>query len=333
MAVKGIKGNTDRIRLEEHIPLDTPLRVLLDVSSICNFHCSYCVHGNGEAAKIIRQEIMPASLAKKCIDDLAAFPRKLKMLSFFDLGEPLLNKNLLDLVRYASERSVAEQLEITTNGSLLTHELSECLISAGVTLINISVYGLDSDDYLTFCKVPLNFDRFVQEISYLYCISGNAKIVIKICETTLETRERTNRFYQIFGPICDKICIEHPVPIWYDIDCNVEGDGKDIYGNQITKKQICPLPFYTMCVHVDGTVVPCCADWKGYLSIGDANTESLKSIWNNEIFQRLRKNLLKDGNMKTHPCKRCNFHECVVMDNIDPYRVQLLERLEYIDDL
>ena len=139
MAVKGIKGNTDRLRLEEHIPLDTPLRVFIDVSSFCNFHCSFCPHGNGEAAKVMPQAIMPVDLAFKCIDDLKSFPQKIKMLSFFCFGEPLLHKNISDFIQYASNQKVAEQLEITTNASLLTPALSDKLVSAGLTLINISL--------------------------------------------------------------------------------------------------------------------------------------------------------------------------------------------------
>jgi sulfatase maturation enzyme AslB (radical SAM superfamily) len=65
MAERGIKGNTNRIRLEEHIPLDTPLHVFLDASSVCNFRCSFCPHGNGEAAKVMPQTVMPVELAKK----------------------------------------------------------------------------------------------------------------------------------------------------------------------------------------------------------------------------------------------------------------------------
>ncbi len=328
MAVKGIKGNTDRLRLEEHIPLDTPLRVFIDVSSFCNFHCSFCPHGNGEAAKVMPQAIMPVDLAFKCIDDLKSFPQKIKMLSFFCFGEPLLHKNISDFIQYASNQKVAEQLEITTNASLLTPALSDKLVSAGLTLINISLYGITSSDYQSFCNVTIDYDLLVQNIKYLHSVAENTKIIVKICDTALENPAKKELFYRIFEPICDKICLELPVPFWYDLDNNIEDKGIDIYGNPVTRKAICPVPFYTMCINANGIVTPCCSDWKNRLQMGDSKKQSLVSIWRGQKYKDFCIGLLKGGNAAMYPCKYCHFHEFVAMDNIDPYREQLLKKLE-----
>lgn len=328
MAVKGIKGSTDRLRLEEHIPLDTPLRVFIDVCNLCNFHCAFCPHGNGEAMKIMPQAIMDVETAKKCVDDLKGFPRKIKMLSFFCFGEPLLQKQLADIIQYAAKQNVAEQLEITTNASLLTPDVSEQLVGSGLTLINISLYGVEAADYRSFCNVSLDFEGFVQNIRYLYSIAQNTKITVKICETIFDSPEKREKFHRIFEPICDKICVEYAVPFWYDLDNNVEDRGIDIYGNPVTRKAICPVPFYTMCINTNGIVTPCCSDWKNRLQMGDSKKQSLASIWRGQKYKDFCIDLLKHGNAAIYPCKYCHFHEFVAMDNIDPYREQLLGKLE-----
>lgn len=333
MAVKGIKGNTDRIKLEEHIPLDTPLRVFIDVCNFCNFHCSFCPHGNGEAMKVMPQAIMPIELAKKCIDDLKKFPRKIKMLSFFCFGEPLLQKNLVDMIQYASKQDVAEQLEITTNASLLTRDLSNRLVSSGLTLINISLYGADETDYQSFCNASIDFEKLIQNIKYLHSVSHNTKIVVKVCETVFDVPGKREAFYQKIEPICDKICVEYPVPFWYELNHNIEDNGIDIYGNPATRKAVCPVPFYTMCINANGVVTPCCSDWKNRLQMGDSKTQALASIWKGQKYRELYTELLKNGNSGIHPCRYCHFHEFVAMDNIDPYRIELLNRLENIDDI
>jgi len=54
VAIYQQKGNTNRKRLEELIPLSTPFRVLIDTATVCNFRCKFCprsevlkLHGGG----------------------------------------------------------------------------------------------------------------------------------------------------------------------------------------------------------------------------------------------------------------------------------------------
>jgi MoaA/NifB/PqqE/SkfB family radical SAM enzyme len=129
MAKNKIRASTDRINLGENIPLATPVRVNIGVSTLCNFHCFFCYH-NKETWKG-DGKIMSLEVAQRCIDDLKEFPQKVKMLSFFSHGEPLLNKNLPDIVSYAKRSEVAECLEITTNGALLTRDLTDQLFNGG----------------------------------------------------------------------------------------------------------------------------------------------------------------------------------------------------------
>jgi MoaA/NifB/PqqE/SkfB family radical SAM enzyme len=42
MAIHKIRAETDRINLGESIPLETPMRVNIGVSTLCNFHCKFC---------------------------------------------------------------------------------------------------------------------------------------------------------------------------------------------------------------------------------------------------------------------------------------------------
>ncbi len=328
MAEKGIKGNTDRIKLEEHIPLDTPLHVFLDASSVCNFHCSFCPHGNGEAAKVMPQTIMPVELAKKCIDDMTEFPQKIKRISFFDHGEPLVNSNLEEIISYAKNKNISDYLCITTNASLLTYERAEKIINAGLNRIDISIYGLSNKTYREFSHNQMDFEKLVKQISDCYDLMKSGEIVIKITDAALENQEDYEKFYNIFSPICDKICIEHAVPFWYDLDLKIDYDEKDIYGNPVVYKEICPVPFYALSIQANGLITPCCSDWKNILVLGDANKESIFSVWNGMNHKELCKTLLKNGNKSVEPCNRCRFHELVAMDNIDEYRDVLLKRME-----
>ena len=68
---------------------------------------------------------MKFDLYKKCIDELALFGDQLKVLRFVGMGEPLLHKNIAEMVAYAVSRNVALRVELLTNGSLLTRQMSD----------------------------------------------------------------------------------------------------------------------------------------------------------------------------------------------------------------
>jgi MoaA/NifB/PqqE/SkfB family radical SAM enzyme len=333
MAERGIKGNTNRIRLEEHIPLDTPLHVFLDASSVCNFRCSFCPHGNGEAAKVMPQTVMPVELAKKCIDDLTEFPNRIKRISFSAVGEPLVNQSLPEIVGYAKSKDVADCLNITTNASLLTHDMAERLTDAGLNHIDISVYGLNEAAYQQFSHKQLSFETLVRQVRDCHDLMKTGETVVKITDAVFHTKAERDKFYAIFSPICDKICVEHAVPFWYDLNSATEYDGKNIYGEPVCHKEVCPVPFFSLAIHANGIATSCCIDWKNKGVLGDARKESVLSIWNGLKHKNVCKALLKYGTKGISPCDHCRYHELVAMDNIDPYRTELLKRLEGEDAL
>lgn len=83
--------------------------------------------------------------------------RKSEKLRLFKVGEPLLNKNVCEMIHYAKSADVAEKIEITTNGSMLNPELNQKLIDAGLDILNISVNGINEAQYKksVITKCPL----------------------------------------------------------------------------------------------------------------------------------------------------------------------------------
>jgi sulfatase maturation enzyme AslB (radical SAM superfamily) len=215
-AVYKSKANLERQPLQDLIPMDTPMRVTIETALACNFHCFFCFH-NKETAKNNFEslnQIMPFELAKKCIDDLKLFPRKIKLLSFFLFGEPLLNKSLPEMIHYAKFCHVAELINITTNASLLTHDTSDKLIAAGLDRIYISIYGLSSVQYQKISSVNLDFKKLLDNIYYFFTHKKNCKVHIKICDVAFEKENDESFFYETFSDMCDEISVEHIAPLF-----------------------------------------------------------------------------------------------------------------------
>ena len=70
-------------RLEDIIPLQTPISAHVDVSSVCNFKCSFCFQADTKGMKDVglKRGFMAEDMFKKIIDDLGDFPEKIKKIN------------------------------------------------------------------------------------------------------------------------------------------------------------------------------------------------------------------------------------------------------------
>ncbi len=320
-----------RTNLEEVIPLSTPFVLFVDPASACNFRCKFCPNGD---AKLIRetgrwQGNMDFNLYKKIINDLKEFNEPLKVLRLYKDGEPFLNKNFGDMVRYAKECGVAQSIDTTTNGSLLDPETVKPALDAGLDRINISLDGLSDEQFLEFAGVKVDFEKFVNNIRKLYEMKGNCEILIKIAGDFLSDEDKA-KFYRIFGDYADRIFIENVAPCWPEFDvANRLGVSMDkgIYDQPVGEVMTCPYIFYSLSVNSDGTVSLCFLDWARKLIVGDLRTESLKKIWNGDRLFRYQVEHL-EGKRKNDPvCGVCGQLTHCLPDNIDPYASKLLKKL------
>ena len=148
-----------RIKLVDAIPLPAPLIVQIFDIYACNLACKFCHYGLEKAKrpKLTTKPVMALSLFKKIVDDMTQFPVKIKMLRFCGAGESLLDKNIVEMVRYAAERQVAEKMELITNGILLTPRMSVDLIEAGLERLRVSIYGLSPEKYREIAGRDVDF--------------------------------------------------------------------------------------------------------------------------------------------------------------------------------
>ena len=323
-----------RTNLEEVIPLEVPFSIQIDICSACNLKCNFCFHSDTHAIKQagVTFGFMSFDLFKHIIDDMKEKweGKKVKKLRLFKVGEPLLNPYVCDMVRYAKDSGVAELIEITTNGTLLTHEMSQGLIDAGLDILNISVNGIHEKQYQDVCQYSIDFAKFCEEIAYFYSKKQNCRIFIKYSDIGYAEEEK-KEFYQLFEEVCDEIFVETiSATLWQDtnIGQNVANVHKGTYGQELKSKQVCPFLFTTMVINDKGIVHLCCADWKSEYILGDLKTESIADVWNGSklrTFQRAHL-MMKKNNIKI--CKNCESLSANTIDDIDKYADMILKRLE-----
>ena len=314
MKAKVISGQApggQRTPLAQVLPLDTPFVVQIFPIYACNFKCCYCIFSVDKSKRhfVSDKIVMDFDLFKKCIDDMTVFPQKIKVLRFVGIGEPLLHKQIVDMVAYAVSKEVANIVEILTNASLLTPQLSKALISAGVSRLVVSLQGTTREKYRQVCHADIDFDALTDNLLFFYQQKGDAQMYIKIIDYALDNQDDEAKFFNLFGNICDTIAIEHAVPIHsgvaFEKILDPNSNPVTQFGLPVRDVQICPQPFFHMQINPDGQIVPCYSfEYPGIM--GNCRYQSVYEIWKNDVFQKFRYKMLTGLMNVSQVCEKCN---------------------------
>lgn len=329
--ISGTAPSGKRVILGEVLPLSTPFLVQIFPVYNCNFRCSYCLYAlpRDSHGYVSDEKYMNMNLYKKCIDDMSAFQNKIKMLRFAGIGEPLLHKDIVEMIQYAKMKNIAESIDLVTNGVLLNSQLSKSLIDSGLDKLRISIQGVSSEKYQTISKVNLDFERLLENIKFFYQNKRETtKVYIKIIDCALTDDTEKDKFFNLFGDICDFIAIEHLTPTVKGIDYSMISDKNQMAftqtGNPILDSKICPQPFYMMQINPDGSIVPCCS--MSYPRVfAKVSEQPIESIWNGQSFTRFRRLLLKGVQNAGRICAECSLYKYGLFseDILDDYQEQL----------
>lgn len=330
-----IKSRTnleDRTKLQKVIPLASPFVLQVETANICNLKCRFCPVGDQDLLKQsgVNLGILTMDLFKKTIDDLSDFEEKIKTMHLYGNGEPLLNKNFHEMVKYAKKSERIEIIDTTTNGLLLIPEKIDSIIKAGIDKINVSINGISSEQYAKTTDSKVKFEKLLSNLCYLYKNRGECKILIKSI-SELYNEDDKKRFFDIFSPVADYIFLENLTDPWPDHKVeNTLGinSKRSAFSDKIEHKHVCSPIFYTLIMNFDGTISLCCVDWKNRALIGDVKKSSLKEIWYSDALYNHQMQHLKGKRHKNPICRECNQISQCVYDNIDPYRIELANKLE-----
>ncbi len=298
-----------RESLRDNIPLETPWVIFVDPSDLCNFECKFCPTGDLDLMKTVgrRLKVMDFDLYKKIIDDICEFEKPIKVLRLYKDGEPLLNPNFVEMIKYAKDKGCANKIDTTTNASLLNPKRNLEIINAGLDRINISIEGINAKQYKDFSNYNIKFEKFVDNISHFYDNRNGCEMFIKINADVLPEDEIW-RFYEIFGDITDGIAVEHTMNCWtgFEMDGLKQNEKVGVYGQPIKEVEVCPYPFYSFSINSEGTASACFLDWARRLIIGDVRVESVKEIWNGDRIYNYQEIFLRKERKTYYICSSCS---------------------------
>ncbi len=333
---------TIRNNLRDVVPLDTPYALFIDPTNFCNFHCSFCPRNlecfHEYAGKYVHMDM---ELYKKIISDIKMFPKKLKVVRLYFLGEPLLNPCFCEMFLLLCKSNCCERIEVTTNGSLLTDEIAKEILKAstmfnGEIFFRFSIYGVEQEHFSYVTSNNMNVQTIYDNIAAFYRLRNEGDYAnIFLYAKKLRTLNNEDKvFISSFKQIVDEVALEEPM--------NWSGDGgednfllKKEYTEETLKKmdknivypKICSYLFTTMAIQSDGTVVACCVDWSRKTQYGNARESSLQEIWNGTKLRNLRVMHLKGLRNRIDSCKNCKRMPLDIKDRLDDNNDMIIQRL------
>src|SRR5512145_1931484 len=241
-----------------------PEIVQIESTNICNAKCVFCPRDEMHR----RQGVMSFDLFKKIVDECAELG--ITHVRVHNYGEPFIDRRLVEKVRYAKSKGIAE-VGMISNGSLITDAVARGMIEAGLDAINISV-DASGREVFESTRVGLKYDKVIANIERLVRIRAELgkrrpKLILSFVRQNNSADEQA--FIEHWRGVADKIHITD-LHNWAGT-LNRESD----------VNYPCYRPWLTFTVLWDGRVSLCCADFDGRSILGDLNTSSIQDIWNN----------------------------------------------------
>jgi radical SAM protein with 4Fe4S-binding SPASM domain len=261
--------------------------VQIESTNLCNAKCVFCPRDEMHR----RQGVMDLDLYRKIVDECAALG--ITHVRVHNYGEPFLDRQLVEKVRYAKSRGIAE-VGMISNGSLITEELARGMIDAGLDAINISVDAAGRETFEQ-TRVNLKYDEVTGNIRTLARLRRELgrkrpKLILSFVRQQNSAEERA--FIEEWRQIADKINIT---------------DLHNWAGTLHTASDVrypCYRMWLTFTVLWDGRVSLCCADFDGRHILGDLRTSTIAQIWNSRAYRAVRRQHLDSGGPEI--CRSCD---------------------------
>lgn len=275
---------------------DRPYHVSLELTSICNAKCIMCPRHNMER----EMKVMDFNLFKKIINECA----ELGVIRFGlnGYGEIFTAKKYYSqYIDYLQEKIPHAVILINTNGSLMWEEQAQYLIDKKIDTVHIDIDGATQKTF-ELIREKLNFEDVVDNVKRLVSLKrAQGKIYPKVRVGMIIQKENEHEYkahYDMWKDIADYTSGDHMVSRLSSVPK---------YTNEKVIGHPCSLPYFELNIWSDGNVVMCCDDWNAEEKMGNAMTSSVKELWSNEKFKKVRK-LHQEGRAgELSTCSKCDW--------------------------
>ena len=268
-------------------------KVYVEISNLCNLSCAFCPGTKREKRAMTEEEFSGLLPKLRPYTDF---------LYFHLMGEPLCHPKLGKFLELAHEAGF--RVILTTNGTMLEKQQELLLRSPGLHKVNISLHAFEAndltvpfDEYLRRC---FEFGKAAEGkvlVSYRLWNNGGADQLNEQILSTLSRYFPGNWVRERKGiRIGERVYLEYGDKFdWPDLSAADGGEHVFCYGLRDQLGVLC-----------DGTVVPCCLDHEGDLTLGNLFRQNMDEILENPRAKAIYEGF--SGRKAVEPlCRRCGY--------------------------
>lgn len=291
-----------------------PLHLDVESTNQCNLRCPMCQSVRAMDAgspAFNTMGFMEWDLFRKVIDDISDENGGLvPAIKLSCRGEPLLHKEIVRMIQYAKQRGILE-VALNTNGVLLTPELSEQILDAGLDCLLLSFDAATRETYekirvgADYDEVLANIREFarIREKKSAYQTMIRAGMVV-----TDVNRHETKAFTELFCNFADVVNFNKEsrdlVPV---DDDHVYDERTGVTRNVKEHDFACSMPWQRMRIYWDGTIGLCCNDYWGAASQFTVKENSVEELWHRPQLHHYREAHQSGKWWSVKPCRTCPF--------------------------
>ncbi len=298
--------------------LGFPISLTFEATNVCNLNCPYCFTGDGEVGR--KRTMMPMDMYQRLIDELGDHAL---LIDFYNWGEPLLNKNIYEMIRLASDKGLSTI--ISSNFSVpFDSERAEKLVASGLAAIGAGIDGARQQSLEQY-RVGANFDLVMENIRLLVEAKRKLKSTTPdICWSFHVFEHNQHEVDEARAAAAELGISFFASKGWVAGDEWESGSEITFPPNSNPSAERCKYLWEYAIVNNDGGVAPCAAAFyreDDYDSIVD---KSFKEVWNNQQFQDARWLFRSRANAPQH-AKDLICHDCpytVVWENYQQHVAQ-----------
>jgi MoaA/NifB/PqqE/SkfB family radical SAM enzyme len=296
-----------KTKLFKYICSSIPVAFGVELTNICNAHCSFCAYDLQNRNK----GIMNDHVFKKAIDEYSAIGGGSINLTP-TVGDPLLDKDIINKIRYAISKDNINNVWFYTNLIALDNFDIDELLTSGLTTLRISTCIKDRETYREIYGV----DQYRRVLSN----------IVKICEKNIRKNSPVKiklylKIPEQYEDILNSGDFKLISQYFNQEDLYIKGYRYDSWSGNINesdlpsgqkfrkqnydiKEEPCYELFRRIHVLYDGTVIFCaCRDLNAELKIGNIFEQRVIDIWRGGELSLLRSNWMKGNIPKL--CKGC----------------------------
>ena len=276
-----------------------PYWLVIDPTNFCTLKCPFCPTGQGRNSRT--KTMMSFENFRKVLDELGPY---LIHIDFCNWGEPLLNREIYDMISYTKRFNI--DTKVDTHLNHFNEEDAEKMIRSGLDKVIVSIDGVTPETYSKY-RVGGDFDKAMNNLKLLLKKKNEMKSFTPyISWQFLVFRHNEHEIKQVKS-IGRHLGVDHVgitkafigdrdwLPLNEEYSHYKREEMVQQQGARTDKffrtshDMTCNWLWEAMVVNSNGSVSPCCSIEYEKNDFGNIFKQPFKEIWNNETYQVSRR--------------------------------------------